>query len=106
MVMRKGEIWWAELPLPIGRRPVVLLSRDEAYAVRNAVTVAEVTTTIRGIPVEVELGPEDGLPKKCVVNLDTIVTIRKDLLIERLAILRDEKIEQINSAIKFALSIR
>ena len=104
--MRRGEVWWAELPLPIGRRPVVLLSRDEAYAVRNAVTVAEVTTTIRGIPVEVELGPEDGLPKKCVVNLDTIVTIRKDLLIERLAILRDEKIEQINSAIKFALSIR
>jgi mRNA interferase MazF len=106
MVMRRGEVWWAELPLPIGRRPVVLLSRDEAYAVRNAVTVAEVTTTIRGIPVEVELGPEDGLPKKCVVNLDTIVTIRKDLLIERLAILREEKIEQINSAIKFSLSIR
>jgi len=104
--MRRGEVWWAELPLPIGRRPVVLLSRDEAYAVRNAVTVAEVTSTIRGIPVEVELGPEDGLPKKCVVNLDTIVTIRKDLLIERLAILRDEKIEQINSAIKFTLSIR
>jgi mRNA interferase MazF len=85
---------------------VVLLSRDEAYAVRNAVTVAEVTTTIRGIPVEVELGPEDGLPKKCVVNLDTIVTIRKDLLVERLAILQDEKIEQINSAIKFTLSLR
>jgi mRNA interferase MazF len=84
---------------------VVLLSRDEAYAVRNAVTVAEVTSTIRGIPVEVELGPDDGLPKKCVVNLDTIVTIRKDLLIERIAILRDEKIEQLNSAIKFALSL-
>jgi mRNA interferase MazF len=84
---------------------VALLSRDEAYAVRNAVTVAEVTSTIRGIPVEVELGPDDGLPKKCVVNLDTIVTIRKDLLIERIAILRDEKIEQLNSAIKFALSL-
>jgi len=104
--MRRGEVWWAKLPLPVGRRPVVLLSRDEAYAVRNAVTVAEVTSTIRGIPVEVELGPDDGLPKKCVVNLDTIVTIRKDLLIERIAILRDEKIEQINSAVKFALSIR
>jgi len=103
--MRRGEVWWADLPLPIGRRPVALLSRDEAYAVRNAVTVAEVTSTIRGIPVEVELGPEDGLPKKCVVNLDTIVTIRKDLLIERIAILRDEKIEQLNSAIKFALSL-
>lgn len=103
--MRRGEVWWADLPLPIGRRPVALLSRDEAYAVRNAVTVAEVTSTIRGIPVEVELGREDGLPKKCVVNLDTIVTIRKDLLIERIAILRDEKIEQLNSAIKFALSL-
>jgi mRNA interferase MazF len=106
MVMRRGEVWWAKLPLPVGRRPVVLLSRNEAYAVRNAVTVAEVTSTMRGIPVEVELGPDDGLPKKCVVNLDTIVTIRKDLLIERIATLGDEKIEQIDSAIKFALSIR
>ena len=103
--MQRGEVWWAELPSPIGRRPVVLLSRDEAYAVRNAVTVAEVTSTIRGIPVEVELGPEDGLPKKYVVNLDTIVTIRKNLLIERITLLRDEKINQINLAIKFALSL-
>ena len=103
--MRSGEVWWAELPLPLGRRPVVLLSRDEAYSVRNAVTVAEVTSTIRGIPVEVPLGPDDGLPKKCVVNLDTVVTIRKDLLSGRIAILQNEKIEQINGALKFALSI-
>jgi mRNA interferase MazF len=102
--MRRGEVWWADLPSPIGRRPVVLLSRDEAYAVRNAVTVAEVTSTIRGIPVEVDLGPEDGLPKKCVVNLDTIGTIRKNLLIERITILLEEKIQQINIAVKFALS--
>jgi len=69
-------VWWADLPAPLGKRPVVLLSRDEAYAVRNAATVAEITTTIRNIPVEVKLGPEDGLPKKCVANLDTIITIR------------------------------
>ena len=103
--MRRGEVWWAELPLPIGRRPVVLLSRDEAYAVRNAVTVAEVTTTMRGIPVEVALGTEDGLPKRCVVNLDTIVTIRKGLLIERITLLGSEKIAQIDRAIQFALSL-
>jgi mRNA interferase MazF len=103
--MRRGEVWWAELPLPLGRRPVVLLSRDEAYSVRNAVTVAEVTTTIRGIPVEVPLGPEDGLPKKCVVNLDTVVTIRKELLSGRITILNNDKIEHINGALKFALSI-
>jgi len=103
--MQRGEVWWAELPRPIGRRPVVLLSRDEAYAVRNAVTVGEVTTKIRGIPVEVVLGPEDGLPKKCVVNLDTIATIRKDLLVERISLLRSEKLRQIDEAIKFSLSI-
>lgn len=103
--MKRGEVWWADLPAPVGRRPVVLLSRDEAYAVRNAVTVAEITTTIRGIPVEVKLGPEDGLPKKCVANLDTILTVRKNILIERISLLRSDKIGQINNAIKFALNI-
>ena len=105
MVMQKGEVWWANLPPPIGRRPVVLLSCDEAYAVRNAVTVAEVTTRIREIPVEVPLGPEDGLSKKCVVNFDTLATIRKDLLVERISLLSSEKIERVNAAIKFALSL-
>ena len=103
--MQRGEVWWANFPPPFGRRPVVLLSRDEAYAVRNAVTVAEVTTRIREIPVEVSLGPEDGLLKKCVVNLDTLATIRKDLLVERLSLLRQEKIDQVNTALKFALSL-
>jgi mRNA interferase MazF len=73
--MRRGEVWWAELPPPAGRRPVVLLSRDEAYSVRELVTIAPVTSRIRGIPTEVRLGPEDGLPKPCVINLDTITTI-------------------------------
>lgn len=103
--MKRGEVWWADLPAPVGRRPVVLLSRDEAYAVRNAVTVAEITTTIREIPVEVKLGPDDGLPKKCVANLDTLLTIRKSILIERIALLKSTKMEQINSAIKFALDV-
>lgn len=103
--MRKGEVWWADLPKPIGKRPVVLLSRDEAYKVRNAITVAEITTTVRNIPVEVLLDKGDGLPKSCVVNLDTILTIRKELLIERMCILRPEKISAINNALKFALDI-
>jgi mRNA interferase MazF len=103
--MKRGEVWWAELPQPVGRRPVVLLSRDEAYSVRNAVTVAEVTRTIRKIAVEVPLGPDDGLPKNCVANLDTIITIRKELLIERIALLRSDKIEQIEKAIRFALGM-
>lgn len=103
--MQRGEIWWARLPEPIGKRPVVLLSRDEAYSVRNAITVAEITSTIRNIPVEVSLGPEDDLPKKCVINLDTIITIRKELLVERITILEPDKIDEVNKAIKFALDM-
>ena len=104
--MHKGEVWWANLPSPIGKRPVVLLSRDEAYSIRNAVTVAEVTSTIRNIPVEVNLGKEDGLSKKCVINLDSIITIRQELLTEKITYLASEKIDQMNKAIKFALDIK
>jgi len=104
--MHKGEVWWANLPSPIGKRPVVLLSRDEAYSVRNAVTVAEVTSTIRDIPVEVNLGTKDGLPRKCVINLDTIITIRKELLTEKITDLTPEKIDKVNKAIKFALDLK
>lgn len=103
--MRRGEIWWAEQPEPIGRRPVLLLSRDEAYGVRNAVTIAQITTAIRNIPVEVVLDEKDGLPKKCVVNLDTVTTVRKAILTQRLCSLKQEKIEQIDKAIKFALAL-
>jgi len=103
--MKKGEVWWANLPKPIGRRPVVLLSRNEAYSVRNAVTVAEVTTTIRDIPVEVPLGTADGMPKKCVANLDTIITISKDALDDRITSLTQNKIEDINEAVRFALNL-
>lgn len=53
--MKRGEVWWAAQPAPIGKRPVVLLSRDEAYKVRNAITIAQITTTVRNIPVEVLL---------------------------------------------------
>lgn len=103
--MRRGEVWWAKQPSPIRTRPVVLLSRDEAYEVRNAVTVAQVTTTIRDIPVEVVLDEKDDLPHKCVVNLDTITTIRKSLLLKKISLLPPEKIKLINAAINFALAL-
>lgn len=103
--MRRCEVWWADLPPPAGRRPVVLLSRDEAYAVRNQVTVAPVTTRIRSIPVEVGLGPEDGLSKRCVINLDALVTIPKSNLEQCIGLLRPEKVKQIEAALRFALGM-
>ncbi len=93
------------MPSPIGRRPGVLLSRDEAYSIRSAVTVAEMTTKIRTIPVEVFVGPDDRLPKKCVINLDKIVTVHKDLLSKRIAFLKKAQIKLINQAIWFALAL-
>jgi mRNA interferase MazF len=101
--MRRGEIWWAELEPPAGKRPVLLLSRNEAYSVRALVTIAPVTTRIRHIPSEVPLGIADGLPQECVVNLDTITTIPKDCLPSRLAVLNTKKLKEIEAAIHFAL---
>lgn len=103
--MRRGEVWWAELPQPAGRRPVVLLSRDEAYEIRELVTIAPLTTRVRNIPVEVGLGPEDGLPKRCVANLDTITTVPKADLRERISQLGPEKRAAVDAAIRFALAL-
>ena len=104
--MKRGEVWWAKVPPPIGRRPVVLLSRNAAYAVRASVTVAPVTRTVRDIPVEVRLGPPDGLPAACVVNLDDVFTISKKRLERCLTTLSPEKVASLNEAIKFALALR
>ena len=103
--MRRGEVWWGELPAPVGRRPVVLLSRDSAYQVRSAVTVAPVTRTIRNIPVEVQLDARDGLPSRCVANLDDIATIPKTLIRQRITVLSAEKMQEVEAAIRFALDL-
>ncbi len=103
--MRRGEVWWGEFPAPIGRRPVVLLSRDSAYRVRSAATVAPVTRTIRNIPVEVALDENDGLPSRCVANLDDIATIPKTLIRRRIAVLSAEKMQEVEAAIRFALEL-
>ncbi len=103
--MTRGEIWWGALPPPAGRRPVLLLSRDEAYAVRNLVVGSPVTTRIRGLPTEVRLGPEDGLPRASVVNLDVIVTVSKGRLRRRIATLTSDKMGAVETAIHFALGL-
>ena len=103
--MRRGEVWWSQLPAPIGQRPVVLLSRDSAYRVRVAVTVAPITRTIRNIPVEVALDESDGLPSRCVANLDDIATIPKALIKRRIAVLSVQKMQEVEAAIRFALDL-
>lgn len=103
--MKRGEVWWAEMPQPAGRRPVVLLSRDSAYQVRASITIAPITRTIRNIPVEVLLDQKDGLPARCVVNVDDITTIPKSLIKQRITMLSVQHIQQIDDAIRFALNL-
>ena len=93
------------MPLPAGRRPVLLLSRNSAYKVRTSVTVALITRTIRGIPVEVPLGRDDGMPENCVVNLDNILTIPRSKLIERITELSPSKMGAVAKAVIFALDL-
>ncbi len=104
--MERGEVWWAKLPEPVKTRPVLILSRSKAVEIREYVTIAEITSTTREIPSEVGLGPEDDLPKKCVVNLDVINTIPKRLLVSRITKLKDSKLKEVEKSLKFALAIQ
>ena len=103
--MRRGEIWWAELNPPSGRRPVLLISRDTAYKNRSLAIVAPVTTRVRNITAEVHLTPQDGVPQNCVINLDTLITISKNRLASRLTILTPEKLKMVDEALRFALGL-
>lgn len=103
--MRRGDVHWVVFPEPVGRRPVVLVTRDEAYSVRTRCTVVPVTRTVRGIPTEVRLGPADGLPKAGAANADEMVTIPRDLLRERITTLSAVKSRELDAAICFALAL-
>jgi mRNA interferase MazF len=74
--MQRGEVWFAATPG--GDRPVVVLTRDPVADRIGSVMVAAVTRTIRGLVTEVELGPADGVPTPCVVNLDNVHTIPRE----------------------------
>jgi mRNA interferase MazF len=98
-------VWWVDFPAPVGRRPAVLVSRDQAYRVRSAATVVPLTQTVRNIPSEVPLGPADGVPKASAANADDITTVSKARLREYLATLSSAKITALDCAIKFSLDL-
>ena len=105
--MQRGEIYLATLPEPVGRRPVLLVSRTPAIAVRTAVTVAPVTRTVRGIASELPLGRSHGLRAKSVASCDSLQTIPKDLLRKRpLGRLTSDELPALDRALRFALGIR
>ena len=103
--MHRGEVYWVEFPDPVGMRPAVLVSRDESYSVRSRCVVVPLTRTVRGIPTEVRVGPEDGIPKAGVANADEIVTIPRALLRGRITALPPARMRELDRALGFALGL-
>ncbi|MCP3935309.1 MAG: type II toxin-antitoxin system PemK/MazF family toxin [Actinomycetia bacterium] len=95
----RGDIWWCEPP-EIGRRPVVVLSRDAAIPRLRRVLIAPCTTTIRGLASEVLLEPgDDPVPLRCVANLDSVESVSAGLLAERVGRLSSARMDQICTAL-------
>ncbi len=83
MVVARGDLWWGETPEEKGR-PFLVVSRDIANEVMQRVLVAPVSTRIRGLPSELTLGPEEGLPVECVASFDNLRPFPKAMLVRRL----------------------
>jgi mRNA interferase MazF len=103
--VQRGEVWWTDFPEPVGRRPALLISRNETYTMRTSLTVAAITTRIRDIPSEVKLGAVDSMPRDCTVNMDAIHTLTTARLIRRMTVLSESKMQEVNKAIIFALGL-
>lgn len=101
--MKQYEIWWASLPKPAGRRPVLLLSRNAAYSYLQKYLVVEITTRVRNIAVEVALGRREGLPQPCVANFDNLHTIRREVLTDRAGALSPSRHVEVKHALGHAL---
>ncbi|HYY80224.1 MAG TPA: type II toxin-antitoxin system PemK/MazF family toxin [Actinomycetes bacterium] len=81
--MRRGEVWWVEHPVR-GRRPYLVLTREAVIPLLGKVVAVPATRTIRGIPSELALSKDDGMPSECVLNFDNVTVIRKAHFVERI----------------------
>lgn len=87
---RQGEVWWGESPEAKGR-PYLVVTRNQAIDVLRTVLVAPVTRTVRSIPTEVPLGPDDGLPTDCAATMDNALAFPKSMLVRRMGALTPER---------------
>lgn len=102
----RGDVWWCELP-EVGRRPVVVLSRDAAIPRLRRALIGPCTTTIRNIPTEVRLEPpDDPIPLASVVNLDSVESVPVGTLVERLGRLSDDRMHEVCEALEVAVDCR
>ncbi len=100
-MVTRGEVWWSE-DEHLGRRPVLVLSRAAVLPVLARPLVAPLTTRVRGLPTEVALDRDDGLPQACVVSLDNVQPLAASTLVERIAHLSPERMMAVCSALAVA----
>jgi len=103
--VRRGDVYWHAFRPPDKRRPVLILTRNSAIPFLHSVTVAPVTSRVRGIPTEVLLTPDDGMPQACAANFDNIQTVPKQKLGERITGLSARKLAEVTAAASFALGL-
>ncbi|MGE5276588.1 MAG: type II toxin-antitoxin system PemK/MazF family toxin [Acidobacteriota bacterium] len=101
--LERGEVRLYRFSPPDKERPVLVLTRSSAIAYLSRATVAPITSTIRGVPSEVALGPEDGMKQNCAVNLHNVVTVHQQSLGRRLTQLTSRRMSEVCAALAFAL---
>jgi mRNA interferase MazF len=101
--LARGDVRLYRFASPDKNRPVVVLTRDSAISYLSTVSVAPITSTIRGVPSEVALGEADGVKAPCVVNLHNIVTVSQAGLGKRVARLSGPRMDEICAALRFSL---
>ena len=103
--MRHGEIRWYKFIQPDKKRPVLILTRDSVLEYLGEVTIAPITSTVRGIPSEVFLSKNDGMPRDCAINCDHLQTVSKGRIGSLIAFLPPAKMHEVGWAIRFALDV-
>jgi mRNA interferase MazF len=102
----QGQIWMADLPAPLHRRPVLILTRSSAIAHLQNVTIATISSRVRGIDAEVELTPQsDQVAQQCAVSLDNLLTLPKHYLDRFVCDLSAERMNEVFAAIHIALAL-
>lgn len=102
-MVSRGAVYWLELEVE-GRRPVYVLTRDEAIPSLAGVVVALITSRVRGLSSEVPLGPEDGVPRACVISLDNLRTVPKAQLTQPITKLAPARIGEVCRALGVAVA--
>ena len=99
---QRGQVWWGEME-HIGRRPFLVMSRPAAIPVLNSVLAAPVTRSVRGIPTELRLGPDDGMPTECVASFDNLRVVPKAHLVDHICTLQPARLAEACAALRAAV---